>query len=71
VPRGSKIKSGWIYGLVVYTGMDTKIMQGNFNNKSKSNFLERVVNMFFICSVFLVIVTSIISIIVLVAKRKD
>jgi magnesium-transporting ATPase (P-type) len=41
IPRGSVLRSeGWIYGLVVYTGMDTKIMMNSQFSRMKTSYLD-------------------------------
>lgn len=39
--RGSSLKNTeWIYGIVVYTGHDTKIMKNSSNSRSKQSKIE-------------------------------
>ena len=71
IPRGSINKTGWIYGLVLYTGMDTKIMKNSNYSKSKLSYLDLVIEKLFYFTFFFVALFSAISIIILLAKSKD
>jgi len=45
VLRGARLKNcKWIYGLVVYTGQDTKIMKNSDEARTKSSKVERDMN---------------------------
>lgn len=52
--RGSSLKNtSWIYGIVVYTGHDTKIMKNSIALKSKLSKLERATNRYILLMVLL------------------
>jgi phospholipid-transporting ATPase len=45
--RGSSLRTtDWIYGLVVYTGHETKIMKNSVNAKAKQSKLEKATNVY-------------------------
>jgi len=46
-------------------------MIGNKNRASKSDYLEKVINIFFLCTVSVTLIASLISIIVLASKKAD
>lgn len=47
--RGSQLRNTkWVIGVVVYTGMDTKIMRNAENSKQKSSELEKKTNQYII-----------------------
>ena len=47
--RESVIKTSlWVYGLVIYTGMDSKVMSNLKNRPEKSSTLERNIQTFYI-----------------------
>ncbi|EGR27982.1 hypothetical protein IMG5_185650 [Ichthyophthirius multifiliis] len=75
IPRGSTVylqkSKDWIYGLVLYTGMKTKIMINRNYQNYKNSYLEGLIQYYFLANVSLVIVFAIVSIIVLIAKSKE
>lgn len=43
IPRGSIIKqTPWVFGLVVYAGMDTKIYQNSNHARTKKSYIENL-----------------------------
>ncbi|EAS02708.2 adenylate/guanylate cyclase domain protein (macronuclear) [Tetrahymena thermophila SB210] len=75
IPRGCKIEMNkdkdWIFGLVVYTGMDTKIMLNKPKKTSKYSHIEKITNYYFLANICFIAILAIISMIVIVAKSKD
>ena len=52
--RGSSLKNtAWIYGIVVYTGHETKIMKNSIALRSKLSKLERATNRYILLMVLL------------------
>ena len=52
--RGSSLRNTeWIYGIVVYTGHETKIMKNSVNSKTKYSKLELATN-FYILIILLI-----------------
>lgn len=60
-----------MFGLVVYTGMDTKMMVGKQYRSTKSTHIERLIQAYFFANVCVIAIFAIISMIVIVAKSKD
>ncbi|KAL4448656.1 hypothetical protein ABPG74_012745 [Tetrahymena malaccensis] len=75
IPRGCKIEMNkdkdWMFGLVVYTGMDTKIMLNKPKKTSKYSHIEKIINYYFLANICFITILAIISMIVIVAKSKD
>ena len=53
IPRGAINMSGWIYGLVVYAGNDTKIMLNSIYPRQKDSFLDIITKKIFYLTFFL------------------
>eukprot|EP00871_Galdieria_phlegrea_P003404 jgi/Galph1/4064/GphlegSOOS_G2721.1 len=55
--RGAIVRnSGWLYGIVVYTGMETKMLQQWRRPKSKFSLIEKEINrVYIVCFVYLVL----------------
>jgi phospholipid-transporting ATPase len=52
--RGSTLKNTeWIYGVVVFTGHETKIMKNSIKSKAKLSKLERATNTYILMMVLL------------------
>jgi len=52
VLRGSSLKNTeYIYGIVLYTGHETKVMMNSVKSKSKLSKLEKATNMYIILMV--------------------
>lgn len=50
--RGSSLRNTeWVYGIVVYTGHETKIMKNSVKSKAKLSKLERSTNMYILLMV--------------------
>jgi len=48
--RGAKLKNtAWIIGIVVYTGVDTKLMKNSESAKNKQSKIERLTNILILC----------------------
>lgn len=62
--------TGWIYGLIVYAGNDTKIMQNSNYLRLKDSFLEIIIKKIFYLTFFFITLFSCISIIILIANTK-
>jgi magnesium-transporting ATPase (P-type) len=62
IMSGSAIKgTPWAFGLVVYTGQDTKIQQSCLNSRKKVSRIERLVNIyvvFILCLLLFAVVLS-------------
>jgi phospholipid-transporting ATPase len=60
--RGSSLRNTeYIYGLVVYTGHETKIMKNSVRAKAKFSKLERATNTYIVIIVLIQLVISIIG----------
>lgn len=75
IPRGCKVEMNkdkdWIFGLVVYTGMETKIMLDKSYRITKTSHIEKLIDYYFLANISIVAIFAIISMIVIVAKSKD
>ncbi len=60
-----------MYGLVVYTGSNTKIMLNKDLRKMKYGFTYKITNYFFLASFCVDAILALISMIVLIAKSKE
>ncbi|EGR31812.1 phospholipid-translocating p-type flippase family protein, putative [Ichthyophthirius multifiliis] len=50
LPRGAFLRNTeYVYGVVVYTGMDTKIMLNSESSKQKTSDMEKKMNQFILC----------------------
>ena len=71
IPRGAINMSGWIYGLVVYAGNDTKIMLNSIYPRQKDSFLDIITKKIFYLTFFLITLFSCISIIIIKANQEN
>ncbi|EGR32967.1 hypothetical protein IMG5_065350 [Ichthyophthirius multifiliis] len=75
IPRGSTVylqkKKDWVYGLVIYTGMKTKIMLNKNYQNHKQSYLEGIIQYYFLANICFLILFSIVSNIVLIALSKN
>uniref|UniRef100_A0A8C9GP09 Guanylyl cyclase n=1 Tax=Piliocolobus tephrosceles TaxID=591936 RepID=A0A8C9GP09_9PRIM len=61
--KGSYIKkTDYIFGVIIYTGTDTKIMKNVFKNKYKPGFINKEVNLYTIIIVFFTLICVFISV---------
>ena len=52
--RGSSLRNTeWIYGIVVFTGHDTKVMRNSVKSKAKLSKLERSTNKYILLMVLI------------------
>jgi magnesium-transporting ATPase (P-type) len=60
--RGSSLKNtGWIYGVAVYTGHDSKVMMNSINSKPKYSKIEISTNRYIIGGIFIQILVCLVS----------
>ena len=60
--RGASLKNtDWIYGIVVFTGHETKIMMNSVRTKAKLSKLERATNMYILLLIVIQIIICIMS----------
>jgi magnesium-transporting ATPase (P-type) len=60
--RGSSLRNtDYIYGVVVFTGHETKIMKNSVKSRSKFSKLERSTNTYIIIIIFFQIIVSLIA----------
>ena len=65
--RGTRLKNtNFIYGIVIYTGKETKIMKNIINNKNKINYLDKIIDkivyVILIIRIFIIIIFVLIGI---------
>lgn len=54
VLRGSSLRNtGWIYGVAVYTGHDTKVMMNSAKSKAKMSKVEKASNWYIFMSIII------------------
>ena len=60
--RGSSLRNtGWIYGVAVYTGHDSKVMMNSINSKPKYSKIELSTNKYIIRGIFIQILVCLVS----------
>lgn len=71
IPRGATLKyADWVFGLIVYTGADTKIMMNSNYKRHKISYLEYLTQLYFIFSFFITFFLAIINTIATIARVK-
>jgi len=71
IPRGATLKHvDWVFGLIVFTGSDTKIMLNSNYNRHKISYMEYLINLYFIFSFFIVFFMAIINTVATIARVK-
>lgn len=60
--RGSSLKNTeWVYGIVVFTGHETKIMKNSVKSRAKFSKLERSTNRYIIVIMIMQVILSLIG----------
>lgn len=71
IPRGSKILAGRVFCLVVYTGMQTKIMLNSNFQKMRHSFYDKIIEKIQLLCIALVLLLASICQMIFVARTKN